>query len=61
MCDLHARISEVPTKSIGLQDAVIREGRVCDAGTEIVSGRSVRAGRDKLVSCNIINCLPVSD
>ena len=61
MGNLHTIFGEMVAKSIGLQDAVIGEGRICDAGTEIVSGIKIRAERDKLVSCNIIYCLPVSD
>ena len=41
MGNLHTIFGEMVAKSIGLQDAVIGEGRICDAGTEIVSGRSV--------------------
>ena len=39
MGNLHTIFGEMVAKSIGLQDAVMGEGRICDAGTEIVSGR----------------------
>jgi hypothetical protein len=41
---------------------MVRESRVCDAGTEIVSGRrKARAARDKLNSCHVIDSLAVPD
>ena len=44
MRDLNAIIREVAAKAISLQDAMVCEGRVCDAGTEKVSGRKLIMG-----------------
>ena len=38
MSDPHAGVKEVTAKAIGLQNAMVCEGRVCGAGTGIVSG-----------------------
>jgi hypothetical protein len=58
----YAAISEVTAKSIGLQNTMVREGRVCDAGTDIVSGkRRIRTARYKLDSSNIVDSLSVSN
>jgi hypothetical protein len=58
----YAAISEVTAKSIGLQNAMVREGRVCDACTDIVSGkRRIRAARYKLDSSDIVDSLSVSN
>lgn len=49
-------------KSIGLQNAMVRESRVCDAGTETVRWKTPRLEReDKLYSCDIVDSFAVSD
>jgi hypothetical protein len=58
----YAAISEVTAKSIGLQNTMVREGRVCDAGTDIVNGkRRIRTARYKLDSSDIVDSLSVSN
>ena len=49
-------------KSIGLQDAMVRESRVCDAGTRIISWKiSTIGNRNILISCDVVDSLAVSN